>query len=325
VTAIIAFDDAKPSGDLPVRFGLHLPQIQKSWTQVIEEFTFAEEVGFDTAWLSDHLLHTTQGAADDFHESWTLLAAIAARTSTIRLGILVTSNTLRHPAVLAKEAVTVDHISGGRLILGVGSGWKEDEHVTYGVRFPPADERVGRLEETLQIIVSLMQNERTTFHGRYYTLIDAPLRPRPLQRPRIPILIAAHRPRMLAIAARYADQWDTYASQPGASTGGVHMDVASRVDAFDSGCRTVGRDPRTVRRSTSPLADVFTSANAFIEFVREHRRLGFTDFTLSLSQLGARGELRSFAERSMPGLRRELSTYGPPVLGDPGSRPPDQN
>ena len=122
-------------------------------------------------------------------------------TSRIRIGVLVTSDTFRHPTLLLKEAVTVDHLSGGRLILGLGSGWNADEHRRYGIPLPAPGERVDRLAEAVELIDLLQRQDRTTFEGRYYQTIDAPLDPRPIQQPRIPLLIAAHRPRMLRLAA----------------------------------------------------------------------------------------------------------------------------
>ena len=119
-----------------LRFGLFLSQASRSWAQVLDDFVMAEDLGFDHAWLVDHLIDTDGTPEDGCLESWTLLAAIAAKTERIRLGVLVTSNTFRHPALLLKEAVTVDHISGGRLILGIGTGWNEDEHRRYGIDLP---------------------------------------------------------------------------------------------------------------------------------------------------------------------------------------------
>src|SRR5215207_8747771 len=207
---------------------------------MLDDFTLAEELGFDHAWLVDHLLDTDGPPEHPCHEAWTLLAALAARTSRIRLGVLVSSNTFRHPAILLKEAVTVDHISGGRLVLGIGTGWHEDEHRRYGIDLPPPPERVDRFEEAVELISLLMAQEQTTFDGRHYQLHDAHLEPRPVQEPRIPLLIAAHRPRMLRITARYADQWDTFGVIPGAATEGVETDVADRIAALDAACREIG-------------------------------------------------------------------------------------
>ena len=290
----------------PVRFGLFMTQAGKSWDRILGEFQLAEELGFDTAWLHDHLIDPVEGESRSFHEAWTLLAAIAARTSRIRLGILVTSNTFRNPALLAKEAVVVDHVSGGRLILGLGAGWNEEEHRRYGFDFPSAAERVDRLEESVQILHSLMSQPRTTFEGRHYRLVDAPLEPGPIQRPRIPILIAAHRPRMLRIAARYADQWDTFASLKGTSTNGVDDDITERMRRFNAACEELGRDPATIRRSTSPVANVFDSEATFVDFARLHRALGFTDFLVDPPPPERRELMRTIAKWTIPALRVEL-------------------
>ena len=118
-----------------VRFGYFLSQANRTWQEMLDDFTLAEELGFDHAWLVDHLLDTDGPPEHPCHEAWTLLAALAARTSRIRLGPLVSSNTFRHPALLLKQAVTVDHLSEGRLILGIGTGWFEDEHRRFGIRF----------------------------------------------------------------------------------------------------------------------------------------------------------------------------------------------
>ena len=286
-----------------LRFGLFLGQASKTWAQVLDAFQMAEELGFDHAWLVDHLIDTDGTPEDGCLESWTLLAAIAAKTERIRLGVLVTSNTFRHPALLLKEAVTVDHISGGRLILGIGTGWNEDEHRRYGIDLPAPAERVDRLEEAVRLISLMMLQERTTFEGRYYRLDDARLEPRPVQQPRIPILIAAHRPRMLRIAARYADQWDTFAAIPGASTDGVEAKVAEQIAGLNEACREIGRDPAEIRRSTWATAEVLRSTSAYLEFVRRHHRLGFTDFSTVLPEPGDEAVLRAVATEVIPEIR----------------------
>jgi F420-dependent oxidoreductase-like protein len=286
-----------------LRFGLFLSQANKSLGQVQDEFGLAEELGFDVAYLVDHLVDTDGPPEHPCLESWTLLAALAAWTTRIRLGVLVTSNTFRHPAVLLKSAVTVDHISGGRLILGLGTGWHEDEHRRYGIDLPAAAERVDRFEEAVEIISSLMSQERTTFVGRHYRLDDAPLEPRPVQQPRIPILVAAHRPRMLRIAARYADQWDTFAEMPGAATDGVTSGLADQLRALDDACDAIGRDPAEIRRSTWATADVWQSEASYLDFVRHHQRIGFTDLTTVLPGADAMPLLRHVGTEVLPALR----------------------
>jgi alkanesulfonate monooxygenase SsuD/methylene tetrahydromethanopterin reductase-like flavin-dependent oxidoreductase (luciferase family) len=217
--------------------------------------------------------------------------------------VLVSSNTFRHPALLLKEAVTVDHISGGRLILGMGTGWNVDEHRRYGLDFPEPGERVDRFEEAIQVLTLLMRQERTTFGGRFYQLDDARLQPPPVQRPRIPILIAAHRPRMLRIAARYADQWDTFAAMPGTATDGVEAEVAERIALLDRACLDIGRDPADIRRSTWASSEVLASTTTYIDFVERHRALGFTDFTTVLPAPGNEGILEEVARVVIPAMR----------------------
>ena len=292
---------------LTPRFGLFLSQSNRSWDEVLDSFLLAEELGFDHAWLVDHLLDTDGPPSHPCHEAWTLLAAIAARTERIRLGVLVTSNTFRHPAILAKEAVTVDHISRGRLILGLGAGWHEGEHRRFGMDLPPPAERVDRLEEAIQVITKLMSSERTTFEGRHYHLDDAPLEPKPIQQPRIPLLIAAHRPRMIRLAARYADQWDTFPELPGTATDGVSEGIDARVRRFDAACLDAGRDPASIRRSTWAAAEVASSEDAYLDFVRRHRSLGFTDFMTVLPPAAGLATLGRIARDRIPELRVEFA------------------
>ncbi len=288
----------------PIRFGLFMSQAGRSWQEILDGFLLAEDLGFDHGWLVDHLVDTDRGPGVPVLEAWTLLSAIAARTSRIRLGVLVTSNTFRHPALLLKEAVTVDHVSGGRLILGLGSGWNVDEHRRFGIALPEPRERVDRLAEAVELIDLLQRQDRTTFAGRYYQVEDAPLDPRPVQQPRIPLLIAAHRPRMLRLAARFADQWDTFPTIAGASTDGVSLSIAEQAEILETACREVGRDPDTIRRSTWAEADdVLASAVAFEAFVEGHRQLGFTDFTAVLPPPDGRDVLQRVARETIPKLR----------------------
>jgi len=294
-----------------VRFGCFLSQASRTWAQVLDDFLLAEDLGFDHAWLVDHLVDT--GGSPDLPclEAWTLLSALAARTSRIRLGVLVSSNTFRQPAILAKEAVTVDHVSGGRLILGLGTGWHIDEHRRFGIDLPAPGERVDRLEEAIVAIRSLMAQPRTTVEGRYYRLDDAPFEPRPVQA-HIPLLIAAHRPRMLRLAARYADQWDTFGTLPGTATDGLEASLADRIRAFDAACAEVGRDPSEIRRSTWVGPEMYASPRAFADFVRAHRALGFTDFSIERPPAGRVDLLERLARETIPALRIEFAGSSAP-------------
>lgn len=287
------------------RFGLFIGQVGLSWTDLVERFVLADELGFDHAWLVDHLMPTDPPHDRSIFEAWTSLAALAALTRRIRIGVLVSSNTFRHPSLLAKQAVTVDHISSGRLILGVGTGWYPDEHRRFGVDFPAAPERVERLEEALEVLDRLESGAVATHDGRFYRLEGALALPRPVQRPRIPILIAAHRPRMLRVAARFADIWDTFPTIDGTATQGVPSDLGERVAAFEAACRAVGRDPATVRRSVWVGSEPLESPAAYLEFFERHRSLGFTDLMTGLPPKERWSTVREIATSLIPRLRED--------------------
>lgn len=291
------------ASQLPTRFGLFIGQVGMSWPELVERFTHADELGFDHAWLVDHLMPTDPPHDRPVFEAWTSLAALAAITHRVRLGVLVTSNTFRHPAVLAKQAATVDHISGGRLILGIGTGWYPVEHRRFGIEFPPAPERVDRLEEAIEVISALNLGVRARHAGRHYRIEDALALPRPVQRPRIPILIAAHRPRMIRLAARFADVWDTFATTDGTATEGVGSTLGERVRLFEDACRDAGRDPATVRRSVWVGSQPFDSPAAYADFVERHRSLGFTDLMTALPSHDRWSAVRTVAMSVIPQLR----------------------
>lgn len=285
------------------RFGLFIGQVGLSWAELVERFVLADELGFDHAWLVDHLMPTDPPYDRSAFEAWTSLAALAALTRRIRLGVLVSSNTFRHPSLLAKQAVTVDHISGGRLILGVGTGWFADEHHRFGIEFPAAPERVERLEEALEVLNHLASGSPATHQGRHYRLENAQSLPTSVQRPAIPILVAAHRPRMLRLAARHADIWDTFPSIDGTATEGVASDLAERVAIFEAACRDAGRDPATVRRSVWVGSEPMGSQAAYVGFVERHRSLGFTDLMTALPPRQHWPTVREIATSLIPRLR----------------------
>jgi F420-dependent oxidoreductase-like protein len=169
----------------------------------------AETSGFDSFWVSDHFFGGTGGTPDrNCLEAWTLLAALARDTTRIRLGVLVAAVQYRNPALQAKMAAGVDHISDGRLEFGVGAGWKEDEYRAYGYDFPSAGDRVEQLRDGLEITRRLWQDDRATYHGKHYRIEDAVCAPKPTQRPSPPIWIGGSGPRVMRLAARYADGFD---------------------------------------------------------------------------------------------------------------------
>ena len=279
----------------PPQFGLFLAQHWHTWDQVVEEFRLADELGYDHAWGHDHFVSTKDGVDGPMLEAWSVLAGVAALTSRVRVGILVTGNTYRHPAMLAKQAVTVDHISGGRLILGMGAGWHEQEHEMFGYPFPSPRERVDRFDEALQLMGLLQQPGRATFEGRYYQLKEAAFEPKPVQRPRIPVCVGSASPRMMRITARHADMWDVAA----------HVeDLEGKARFLDEACREAGRDPSEIRRQVHiGGTDTVASESAFLEFFEKHRALGFTDFVTDLPPPEQRDAFMRIATETIPSLR----------------------
>ena len=226
-----------------MRIGLDVAQHQLMWPELAERVEFAESAGFDGAWVFDHFSPLYGDPSGPCLEGWTLLAGLAAITSRIRLGVLVTGITYRHPSVLATEAITVDHISNGRLELGVGAAWHQPEHEALGIPFPPIKERAERLEEGVQVIRLLMTKDRASFAGRHYQLRKASYHPRPIQQPHPPIWIGASGEQlMLPIVARQADAWHAFGSDDS-------MVRKSRL--LDQLAEKAGRDPKAILRSAS--------------------------------------------------------------------------
>jgi alkanesulfonate monooxygenase SsuD/methylene tetrahydromethanopterin reductase-like flavin-dependent oxidoreductase (luciferase family) len=179
-----------------IGFGLCTDQ-NLSWQTIVDRWRYFEQLGFESAWDCDHFQQPSRPQGPYF-EGWTLLAGLAAQTTTIRIGVLVSCNTFRHPSLLAKEAVTVDHISNGRLELGLGAGWFVPEHEAFGLDFPEPRELVGRFREAVEVVDLLLRQDVTTYNGTYYQLDDAPFRPGPVQNnPRPPLTLGApHRRRV---------------------------------------------------------------------------------------------------------------------------------
>ena len=209
---------------------------------VLEEFwRAADDLGFHSVANYDHFYGLIDNTVPTL-EAWTTLAAMAAVVKQARVSCLVAGVTYRNPAVLAKMAVTVDHISGGRLDFGLGAGWHEAEHHGYGIEFPSAGTRVAMLDEALTIIRRLWTEESVTVEGRFFTMRDALCEPKPLQRPHPPIVIGGEKPKMLRVIARHADEWNV------PSHGDA--DEWARISAdLDEACEEIGRDPSEIRRS----------------------------------------------------------------------------
>jgi F420-dependent oxidoreductase-like protein len=230
----------------PLRFGLKASGQWISIEELRASWKIADEGGFDHVWDFDHLATIgPNGPGGPVYEGWALQAAMAEATKRTRIGCMVTGNTYRHPVVLAKLAVTVDHLSGGRLEFGIGAAWNEIEHEMYGI--DGLDHRVGRLSESLQIIKSLFTEEKTTFDGRYYKLKDAIANPKPIQKPYPPLWIGASGDTTLRLVARHADVWNISGGDLGA--------VKDLIGKFEDVCGAVGRDASAIRRSIQFLWD----------------------------------------------------------------------
>lgn len=274
-----------------MRIGIDVSQHQLSWPELLDRVGLAEEAGFDGAWVFDHFKVLYGPDRGPCLEAWTLLAALAAATSRIRLGALVTGVTYRHPSVLAAEAVTVDHVSGGRLELAMGAAWFAEEHEQLGIEFPTPGERIDRLDEAIQVITLLMTEDEASFDGRYYRLRHATYWPRPVQRPRPPLWIGGGGERkLLPLVARRADMWHGFGSV---------RELTRKSGLLDRLAEEAGRDPMTIGRSTNlslsePWDEVRRRADALAD-------AGFSYLVASWPSEG-RARVEEFADQVMPGL-----------------------
>ncbi|MCC6790800.1 MAG: LLM class flavin-dependent oxidoreductase [Thermomicrobiales bacterium] len=271
----------------------------KPWPEMVETWKRVEALGFDSVWLPDHFVPTFRRDLP-FMEAWTLLAGLAAVTERVRLGVLVSCNTFRHPALLAKEAVTVDHVSRGRLELGIGTGWVEFEHEMFGISYPDAPKRVAMYGEAIAVIDNLLRNELTTFHGEHYRLNDAPFRPGPVQTPRPPLTLAAHSPRMLRLIAPYADRWNSMGSSE---------EMRERNRRLDEACNAISREPGEIVRSLlyvpmiMPDEHPWDSVDAFADYVGRFSEAGVSDFILQPPGTGDWTVVERVATDLIPKLR----------------------
>ena len=257
----------------PLRFGLKLSGQDTTIEALRTVWRIADEAGFDHVWDFDHLASVGDGGPDrPIFEGWTLQAAMAQATKRVRIGCLVTGNTYRHPVLLAKEAVTVDHLSGGRLEFGIGAAWAEVEHTMYGIE--GLEHRVGRLSESLQIIKSLWTEARTKFDGRYYHLDDAIANPKPVQKPHPPIWIGASGESTLRLVARHADVWN-------AAGGGDSGKMKELVAKLEDACGAVGRNVSEIRRSLQFGWDG-KDRGPLLEESARYLELGFTEHVIYL-------------------------------------------
>ncbi|NOT55215.1 MAG: LLM class F420-dependent oxidoreductase [Deltaproteobacteria bacterium] len=324
-----AFAQEKPHR--PIRFGLQVAPQQTTIEELKEVWQEAEALGFDSLWTNDHLLPSVGPSEESNLESWTLLAAMATVTKRVQIGAMVTSNTFRHPAILAKMATTIDHLSNGRLVLGIGAGWFEREHQAYGVAFPALKDRTKALGEALEVMTKLWSSTSpVSFKGEYYSLVDAPFMPKPIQKPYPPIMIGGiGEKRILPLVARYAQMWNIPNLEPDK--------IAEKNKILEKACEKVGRNCAEIERSyVTPLyikADP-ASAQSLLERLADLRKItveeahrsiligdpaeirkqlqtyidaGVTHFIINLRRPGLydREGVRLFAKEVMPAFREK--------------------
>lgn len=252
------------------------------WSDLVPFWEWAESLGFDSLWMTDHILSerydTSSGTAlpadpdsmppaIPMHEAWTLLGATASRMQRVTVGTLVSPVTFRHPALLIKQAITVDQMTGGRFMLGIGAGYTEREHRAWGIPYPPPKQRVEMVRETIEMLRALEANEYTSYQGQHYQLENAPFEPRPVNG-RIALMIGAARPAMLRITARYADALNISGSPDF---------VRERFEQLDGFCAEIGRDPSEIQRTVglfhAPI-DPLSSLDRALHVINRYREAG---------------------------------------------------
>ncbi len=295
------------------------PGTDHPFGELVATARHASQTGWDGIWLADHFMPDTPDGTRPLTprlEAWTTLAALATLAEGLRVGVLVSGNTYRHPAIVAKMATTVDVISGGRHVLGIGSGWQVNEHDAYGIELPSVPDRLDRLEEACAVISSLLRNERTNFEGRHYHLVDAPCEPKPVAGGLgVPLLVGGGGERVtLRIAACYADEWNTW---------GLPELIAHKRSVLERHCESIARDPASLEISAQvivhleddperrselrardmPMPAMIGTAAELAEIVADYRAMGLDELIVPDRSLG-----RTISERleAMDRLKDEV-------------------
>lgn len=254
-----------------MRYSFKLWSQEAEWSQLRDAWVEADRGDFwDMVWLNDHLYPPKSDPALPIMDAWTLFGGLAAVTERLRFGTMVSANTFRHPVILAKQAVTLDHMSNGRLEIGVGTGWHEGEHEAFGIDLPPITERFELLEETFEILDGLMTNEVFSFSGKHRQIKEARFEPKPVQKPRPPFVIGGVGPRRtIPLAARWADQWNfpDYTRD---------LDLfRDRLAKLDAACEAIGRDRSEIEvsvqfRFSGDLAETVDRVAGYAENGADH-------------------------------------------------------
>ena len=296
-----------------LRFGFLTVQ-NAPWPTMIDRWRYLEGLGFDSVWLADHFVNPNEPKQPWF-EGWTLLAALAAQTTRVRIGTLTTNNSLRHPALLARQALTVDHISAGRLEVGIGAGGAPYDHTMLGGEVWEPPERVRRFDEAVQLLDLLLRNPETTYEGHYYQVREALMYPGPAQQPRPPLVVSAHGASTLRTAARFADTWNMSGTlgrgrRAGItrSAEGMLAEVRQRSRQLDEYAVRYGRNPSSIRRSFVFVAGTTTeqpwaSTDAFQDFVGRYRQVGISEFIFHWPRDSVTATIEHVAATTLPALR----------------------
>ena len=281
-----------------LRFGIHSGQQNAaSFDDYLAIWRFAEEVGLDWASVFDHFQPIQSDPTGPCFEGFTLLAAMAAHTTRLACGIIVSGVTYRHPAVLANMATTIDHVSGGRMELGIGAAWNDDEHREYGIAFPRIGVRMDMLDEACHVLRALWTEPRANFAGAHYTLTEARNEPKPLQK-RMPLWIGgAGEKRTLRIVAEHATGWNTFFGDIDA--------YRHKLDVLERHCEAVGRDPGEIRKQIVIRADIAAgqTSEQLVEALLAHRALGVEDFLVSARPPADFATIERFAREVGPAVR----------------------
>ncbi len=267
-----------------IRFGVLTIQ-NLPWEKEVERWKLIESLGFDSVWLADHFTDPVNHTGH-WLESWTLLASLAVVTERIRIGTLVSSMPLRRPAVLARQALTVDHISNGRLELGLGTGGSRDPvHNMLGIEDWVGSERAERFKDQIEVIDRLLRHDVSSYNGKFYKLNEATMNPQTIQKPRPPLVIAAMRKSMLKIAAKYADTWNSFGSEDWRTPAEKILEnTKKRVELMEKYCDEIGRNPETLRRSLLFYSrhgrTILDSEENFRNVINRYKEIGINEFII---------------------------------------------
>ncbi|HEV2013206.1 MAG TPA: LLM class F420-dependent oxidoreductase [Candidatus Dormibacteraeota bacterium] len=308
-----------------MRFGIQTGPQHVTWPELVNIWQVADNLKFDTAWTFDHFFPIMSDPKGSQLEGWITLTALAMKTAHVRVGTLVTGITYREPAVLAKMGATLDVITGGRLEMGVGAAWFQQEHEALGITFPPVAERIRRLGEACEIMKRMWTEDAATWKGRYYEINDAYCNPKPVQKPHPPILIGGGGEQLtLKMVARYADTWNAF---------GTPDIFKHKIEVLQRHCEAIGRDPNTIEKSVSmppvlskdrskleamlsdmasrramPIEEakatmLWGSPDDAIKKIKAYRDMGVTHIILSLRVPYDPAQLELFAHEVIPALR----------------------